>query len=144
MACTPGGYLWLCYPGALSLTHWGRDKTTAICNDVSHWLGAIPQTTFSNAFSWMTMFEFRLRFHWNLFLRFELTISNIPALVQIMSLCLPNPQIPKFKCFSSLLAVGLCAIYWSQVLSGAWRCSWSSADRRRSNYIWVINNLIAY
>ena len=38
----------------------------------------------------------------------------------------------------------LCVIYWSQVLSGEWRCSWSSADRRCSNYIWVINNLIAY
>ena len=24
------------------------------------------------------------------------------------------------------------------------QCSWSSADRRRSNYIWVINNIIAY
>ena len=31
------------------LTHWGRDKKTAI----SH-------TTFSNAFSWMKMYEFRL------------------------------------------------------------------------------------
>ena len=38
----------------------------------------------------------------------------------------------------------LCPIYWSQVLSWEWRCSWSSADRRCSNYIWVINNLIAY
>ena len=38
----------------------------------------------------------------------------------------------------------LCSIYWRQVLSGEWRCSWSSADRRCSNYIWVINNLIAY
>ena len=37
----------------------------------------------------------------------------------------------------------LCAIYWSQVLSWEWRCSRSSADRRCSNYIWVINNLIA-
>ena len=37
----------------------------------------------------------------------------------------------------------LCAIYWSQVLSWEWRCSWSSADRRCSNHIWVINNLIA-
>ena len=35
-------------------------------------------------------------------------------------------------------------IYWSQVLSREWRCSWSSADRWCSNYIWVINNLIAY
>ena len=29
--------------------------------------------TFSNAFSWMKMYEFRLRFHWNLFPGFELT-----------------------------------------------------------------------
>ena len=35
-------------------------------------------------------------------------------------------------------------IRWSQVLSWEWRCSWSSADRRCSNYIWVINNVIAY
>ena len=30
------------------------------------------------------------------------------------------------------------------MLSREWRCSWSSADRRCSNYIWVIDNLIAY
>ena len=30
---------------------------------------AISQTTFSNAFSWMKMFEFRLKFHWSLFPR---------------------------------------------------------------------------
>ena len=35
-------------------------------------------------------------------------------------------------------------IYWSQVFSGEWRCSWSSADRRCSNYVWVISNFIAY
>ena len=34
------------------------------------------------------------------------------------------------------------SIHWSQVLSWEWRCSWSSADRRCSNYIWVINNYI--
>ena len=38
----------------------------------------------------------------------------------------------------------LCPIQWSQVLSREWRCSWSSADRRCSNYIWVIDNCIAY
>ena len=37
----------------------------------------------------------------------------------------------------------LCPIHWSQVLSREWRCSWSSADGRCSNYIWVINNFIA-
>ena len=36
------------------------------------------------------------------------------------------------------------SIHWSQVLSWEWRCSWSSADRRSSNYIWVINKFIAY
>ena len=48
----------LCY-----LTHWGRDK-----------MAAIFQTTFSNAFSRMKMFKFRLRFHWSLFPRVQLTI----------------------------------------------------------------------
>ena len=37
-----------------------------------------------------------------------------------------------------------CPIHWSQVLSREWRCSWSSADRGCSNYIWVINSAIAY
>ena len=32
----------------------------------------------------------------------------------------------------------------SHALSWEWRCCWSSADRRCSNYIWVINNLIAH
>ena len=46
-------------------THWGRDK-----------MAAISQTTFSDAFSWMKMYEFRLRFHWSLFSGIELTISQ--------------------------------------------------------------------
>ena len=37
-------------------------------------MDAISQTTFSSAFSWMKMFEFRLKFHWSLFLRVQLTI----------------------------------------------------------------------
>ena len=37
-------------------------------------IAAILQTTFSNAFSWMKMYEFRFRFHWSLFPRFELRI----------------------------------------------------------------------
>ena len=52
-------------PGASELTYWGRKKMAAIC-----------QTTFSNAFSWMRMYEFRLKFHWNLFHRVQLTISQ--------------------------------------------------------------------
>ena len=44
-------------------THRSRDK-----------MAAISQKIFSNAFSWMKTYEFRLSFHWSLFLRFELTI----------------------------------------------------------------------
>ena len=36
----------------------------------------ISQTTFSNAFSWMKMFEYRLKFHWNVFRGVQLTISQ--------------------------------------------------------------------
>ena len=34
----------------------------------------ILQTTFLSAFSWMTMYEFHLKFQWSLFLRVQLTI----------------------------------------------------------------------
>ena len=62
-----------CWPPDLSLlTHWGRDE-----------MNNISQTTFSNVFSSMKMFEFRLKFHWSLFLMG--LINNIPALVQIMA-----------------------------------------------------------
>ena len=44
-------------------THWGPVK-----------IAAIFQTTFPDAFSWMKMFKFRLKFHWRLFPRVELTI----------------------------------------------------------------------
>ena len=47
------------------LIHWGWDK-----------MAAISQTTFSNAFSWMKMFEFWLSFHWILLPRVQLTISQ--------------------------------------------------------------------
>ena len=46
-----------------SLTHWGRNE-----------MNNISQTTFSNVFSSMKMFEFRLKFHWSLFPRVQLTI----------------------------------------------------------------------
>ena len=45
------------------LTHWGRDK-----------MAVISQTILSNAFYWMKIFEFRLKFHWSLFLRVQSTI----------------------------------------------------------------------
>ena len=37
-------------------------------------MAAIFQTKFSNGFSWMKIYEFRLTFHWSLFLGVQLTI----------------------------------------------------------------------
>ena len=54
------------------LTHWGRDKMVAIF-----------QTTFSNAFCLMKMYEFRLRFYWNVVPMGP--VINIPALLQRMA-----------------------------------------------------------
>ena len=45
------------------LTHWGRDE-----------MNNISQTTLSNAFSWMKILEFQIKFHWSLFLKALLTI----------------------------------------------------------------------
>ena len=50
-------------PLITDLTHWGQDK-----------MAALFQMTCSNAFSWMKMYEFWLRFHWSLFLRVQLTV----------------------------------------------------------------------
>ena len=52
-----------CHGFKVILTHWGRDE-----------MNNISQTTFSNVFSSMKMFEFRLKFHWSLFPRVQLTI----------------------------------------------------------------------
>ena len=61
------GWLPLLHSAILSyqLTHWGREK-----------MAAILQTTFSNEFPGMKMYEYRLKFHWSLFLRVQLTISQ--------------------------------------------------------------------
>ena len=66
------------------LTHWGRDKMTAI-----------SQTTFANAFSSMKMYEFRLKFHWSLFLRasWYMIILSEPILVRSLThICVTRPQ----------------------------------------------------
>ena len=67
------------------LTDWYRDCILGKCLHVNATepihkstsrdnMAAIFQTTFSNGFSWMKMYEFRLKFHWSLFLGVQLTI----------------------------------------------------------------------
>ena len=63
---------------------------------------------------------------------------------QISSMSRTKPKNLNVKFFSSCLAAVFAQNHWSQALCREWSCSWSSADRRCSNYIWVINNFIAY
>ena len=96
---------WKMFPAATSLllrdtsstlTHWGRDKMTVT-----------SQTTLSNTFSWMEMWDFQLKFHWSLFLRVQLTalvqitawhwpgdnpISKPMMVVWLMHKCVTRPQ----------------------------------------------------
>ena len=71
---------WLCLrAGVVSLlTHWGWDN-----------MDAISQTTFSNAFSSMKMFEFRCQFHWS-FLAAASSSINTPCLSVCLSVCLSH------------------------------------------------------
>ena len=43
-----------------------------------------------------------------------------------------------------MILVSSCPIHRIQALSREWRCSWSSVDRRCSNFLCVINKCIAY
>ena len=90
------------------LTHWGRDK-----------MAANFLTTISNAFSWMKIYEFRLRFHWGLF------VNHIPSLVQIMAWHRPGDK-PLSESIMVSLTTHICAIrpQWvnmTMVWSHTWR-----------------------
>ena len=48
-------------------------------------MAKILQMTFSKAFSWMRMFEFQIKFHWNMLVRG--LIDDTSALVQVLVWC---------------------------------------------------------
>ena len=62
--CARCAALWLCVVSTpITLTHWSRDK-----------MAAKFLATISNAFSWMKIYKFQLKFHWSLFSSVQLTI----------------------------------------------------------------------
>ena len=83
--------------------------------------------------------DMKLDFNW---MAFPVAVPNTDwSTVKSLISDAQNPNTLKIL----ILSCGcLCRISWSQMLSREWRCSWSSADRRCSNYIWVIDNFIAY
>ena len=90
-------------------------------------MDAISQTTFSNAFSWMKMFEFRLP---------KVPINNILAMVQIMAWCRPGD-----KPFSEPMVVSLpthiCVTRPQWVNQGLWH-HMASLNHNTSNGSWCM------
>ena len=60
---------------------------------------------------------------------------------QLSNIRLTKPQSVMFLVSSCSC---LCAIYWSQVLSRKWRCSWSSADRLSDQQIYCQLRCVTY
>ena len=104
--------------------------------------------------SWsVSLVWWRRSFSWLLLRLFMLCIYILSVFWLLSSLTVliyyrkvSNIRRTKIKTYMILVSTCscLCPSHWSQVLSREWRCSWSSADRRCSNYIWVIDNFIAF
>ena len=81
------------------------------------------------------------RFHPSIWYRWQLQCISNGVTVKSLIQDAPNP---KTQMFIVSACSCLCPIHWSHVLSWEWRCSWSSAHRRCSNYMWVIKKSMAY
>ena len=77
-----------------------------------------------------------------LFLGF-LELSAHDLIINTVKHQIQDAQNPKTWIFLVSSCSCPCPCHLSQALSREWRCSWSSADRRCSNYIWVMNNFIS-
>ena len=110
-------YLWLRH-----LTHWGRDE-----------MPAILQATFSKTFSWMKMYEFRLRFH-----KFvpKVPNDNISALVQIMAWRRPGDKPLSEPMISFLTHI---CVTWPQCVNAIYSCI-PGEDGSVESWRWQIDN----
>ena len=89
----------------------------------------IWQRTFSNAFSCMKIYEFRVIVHWSLFL---IQMNNIPALVQIMAWRRPGGRPSSESMMVSLLThiyVSLPQLAWDEM----WYIKLGLLSSNRSN-----------
>ena len=78
MECVVGELWGVCYGWGMGFVVGELWGVRCACCQITHWgwnqMDAVSQTTVSNEFSWMKMYEFRLRFNWNFFLRVQSTI----------------------------------------------------------------------
>ena len=134
----------------LRLTHWGRDKITA--NSQTTFSNFIERKCMSFAIIWTNDGQFtawRICCQWvDVWFCLILSTFTIHSRLIRLNNYRKVSNIRRTKSKTWMVLVPSCSsiylIHWSQVSSWEWRYSWSSADRRCSNYIWVINNLIVY
>ena len=107
------------------LTHWGRDK-----------MDAISQTTFSSAFSWIKIFEFRLKIHSSFFPGVQLTIfQHWLGAVQATSHYLNQWWVVYWRIYASLGLNELmyCREFPLQRATNAQMLPWHDVFMRNSN-----------
>ena len=107
------------------LTHWGPDK-----------MGAIFQTTFSNACSWMKMNKFLLRFLWSLFPWVQFTHwgwVNVPPLARIMLL---GPRQAIIWTSAGILLIQTLGTNWSEILWEIYTFSFKKMRLKVSSAKW--------
>ena len=80
-------------------------------------MGAILQTTFSNAFSWTEMFEFRLKFHWSLFPGSNWQFSSVGSVnglaTDVKAIVWTNDGYQVYRrIYASPGLIGLTRLYW--------------------------------
>ena len=80
-------------------------------------IAALSQTTFWNAFYWIKMYEFRLKFYWRLLLRVQLTISqhwsrHWLGAGQATSHCKTQWWLVYWRIYASLGLIGLIWLLW--------------------------------
>ena len=113
----------------IMLTHWGWDR-----------MAAIFQTTFSDAFSWMKIFKFRLGL-----LKFvpKSPINNIPALVQIMAWRRPGDK-PLYEPMMVNLSTHICVTrpQWVNGLCWLHLCHWYSMMMSSNGDIFHVTGLL--
>ena len=73
-----------------------KDSIYTINSSPLYKMADISQTTFLNAFSWMKMFEFRLKFHWSLFLCYKWALVQVMARRRTGDKPLPEPTLIQF------------------------------------------------
>ena len=125
-------------PRKLQTCQYHIDENTLLCQSI--FCPGLPNEVNGAKFEYT---QLNLTLYHVAFAPYKSNTQSLYSHITVLSLIWDAPNLNTEMLLISACSC-LCAIYWSWVLSREWRWSWSSGDRRCSNYIWVINIFIAY